>query len=190
MQADPRALRSGERGSAYIITLLALVVLTILGLGLSLITQTEMQVGATEVTQQRLLYSADSGISKATARAVTKFQCDPTDADQFEIFDQDLTSSTLFTGLRQQVAISVVLPVVNAPCALCQINNAAGSEQYGEQNYSNMSYAVSSEATRIRAGSTDALGQREIGSMIAVQPWPPSVCQQYVKLPVAEKVRM
>jgi Tfp pilus assembly protein PilX len=37
-----------EAGSAYIIVLLVLVVLTIFGIALSLITQTEMQVGTNE----------------------------------------------------------------------------------------------------------------------------------------------
>ena len=39
-----------EAGSAYVITLLALVVLTILALSLALVTQTEVQVGSNERT--------------------------------------------------------------------------------------------------------------------------------------------
>ena len=58
-----REHRSSEAGSAYVITLLALVVLTILALSLALVTQTEVQVGANEKTVNRTFYAADSGLN-------------------------------------------------------------------------------------------------------------------------------
>ncbi len=69
----PEARSAGEAGSAYIAVLLVLVVLAIFGLALSLITQTEMQVGSNERTVSRVFYAADSGIEAAVAQAlVTK----------------------------------------------------------------------------------------------------------------------
>ena len=62
--------RPAERGSAYLVALLVLVLLTIIGLSLSLITQTEMQIGANERLIERSFYVADSGISLATARTL------------------------------------------------------------------------------------------------------------------------
>ena len=59
-----------EAGSAYVITLLALVVLTILALSLALVTQTEVQVGSNERTVSRTFYSADSGLGVAVAEAL------------------------------------------------------------------------------------------------------------------------
>ena len=72
-EISPRALssRRHEAGSAYIITLLALVVLTILALTLALVTQTEVQVGANEKTANRTFYAADSGLGIAAAEALT-----------------------------------------------------------------------------------------------------------------------
>ena len=57
-------------GSAYLVTLLALVVLTMLALSLSVVTQSEMLIGSNERTIQRVFYAADSGISIATANAL------------------------------------------------------------------------------------------------------------------------
>ena len=66
-----RAPRSrGEAGSAYMAVLLVLVILTIFGLALILITQTEMQVGSNERTLARTFYAADAGIEMATAKAL------------------------------------------------------------------------------------------------------------------------
>lgn len=58
--------RSGERGSAYIVALMALLVLTLGGLSVALITQTEMQVGVNERLQVRDFYAAESGLAIAT----------------------------------------------------------------------------------------------------------------------------
>ena len=60
----------GEAGSAYIVVLLVLVILTIFGIALSLITQTESQVGSNERTLNRVFYAADAGIELAIAQAV------------------------------------------------------------------------------------------------------------------------
>jgi hypothetical protein len=69
--APAAASPSGQAGSAYIAALLVLVVLTLIGLSLALITQSEMQIGANERVSQRLFYAANSGIAASTARALT-----------------------------------------------------------------------------------------------------------------------
>jgi len=63
-QLAPREIRHG-------------VLMDILGLGLALITQTEMQVGAGEMTYQRMLYAADSGTSRAIASVLAHYNCAP-----------------------------------------------------------------------------------------------------------------
>lgn len=59
-----------EAGSAYIVTLLALVVLTILALALTLVTQGEVQIGGAEKTVNRLFYSTDSALSLAAPKII------------------------------------------------------------------------------------------------------------------------
>ncbi len=67
MTPDPNALSrrrpAVEQGSAYVVTLLALVVLTILALSLTLLTQSEMQIGTNERIVQRIFYAADAGVA-------------------------------------------------------------------------------------------------------------------------------
>ncbi|MBV8202862.1 MAG: hypothetical protein JOZ15_19775, partial [Acidobacteria bacterium] len=64
---DRKQVPRGERGSAFIVALLVLVVLTIAGLALTLMTQTEMRIGANEREANRTFYASDSGIQVSTA---------------------------------------------------------------------------------------------------------------------------
>lgn len=164
---DPRAhlhhrLRRGERGSAYLVALLALVVLTIIGLSLTLVTQTEMQVGAVERTVKRVFYAADSGISEATARALT-------DADYashtFEIAEPDANP---LISPRHVVEVSPFYPLLDAPCNLCEINNLG---LYSTNAYRAINHAVTSTATRVGGANADPLGRKTLSTMLEVQPW-------------------
>lgn len=62
---------TAERGSAYIVALMALLVLTIGGLAVTMITQTELQVGMNEKVIQRTFYAAESGLSLASSYVLT-----------------------------------------------------------------------------------------------------------------------
>jgi Tfp pilus assembly protein PilX len=157
--------RHHQEGSAYLVTLLALVVLTIIGLSLSVITQTEMQIGANERTVQRVFYAADSGISVATARALNAFQYESV---QYSLRDAD-TAAAL--NLRQDVDISPFLPILNSPCNLCEINRAG---QYGAQNYYRVNHAVTVVATRRGGPDNTVLAQKTVSAMVDVMPWRPA----------------
>lgn len=63
--------RKSEAGSAYIIALLVLVVLSILGIALSVISQSELQIGANELTTHRALYGSEAGVQLAISRVLT-----------------------------------------------------------------------------------------------------------------------
>ena len=69
MRRSPLALRGQEHGSAYIAALLVLVLLTIFGMSLVLITSTERQIGTNQRTISRMFYNADSGTAVAIAEA-------------------------------------------------------------------------------------------------------------------------
>jgi Tfp pilus assembly protein PilX len=177
----PEARSAGETGSAYIAVLLVLVVLTAFGLALSLITQTEMQMGSNERTVSRVFYSADSGIEAATAQVlVTK----------------DFTARTyLFTdsGLQlvaggkvqfgTQVALSDFRKVQESPCNLCEINQGGG---YGGKDYSKTTYTVMATASRFATLDAGAdrtpLAQKAISAMMEMQPFEKTIVD-----PEAEK---
>jgi Tfp pilus assembly protein PilX len=157
--------RDRQRGSAYLITLLALVVLTIIGLSLSVVTQTEMQIGANERTVQRIFYAADSGISVATARALNAFKYE---SIAYELRDAD---TPLALNLRQDIDISPFLPILSSPCNLCEINRAG---QYGAQNYYRVNHAVTVVATRRGGPAETVLAQKTVSAMVDVMPWRPA----------------
>jgi Tfp pilus assembly protein PilX len=156
----PRSHRPRAAGSAFVITLLVLVILTVLGLALTVVTQTEMQLGANERTVSRVFYAADSGIALATARALVT-------ADYRATTYQIAELGTLTPG-SFNIRTSPFAPILDAPCNLCEINNAGA---YNQKAYRKINHALTAQADRLRGTSTVIDATHRIGSMIEVQPW-------------------
>lgn len=151
-----------EAGSAYVISLLALILLTIVGLSLTLVTQTELQIGANESQANRVFYAADSGISASTARALTN-------ADyQSRVMRVDEPYGNPLITPRYDIASSAFLPILDSPCNLCEINNVGG---YTDRAYRKVNHAVAVQATRIAGGDDSPLAQKSISAMLEAQPW-------------------
>ena len=154
------AVRSGQAGSAYIIVLLALVVLTIVGLSLSVITQSELVIGANERVEKRTFYAADSGISHSLARALV--------LGDYEGRETTLDDpSARLSNVGFNVAMSPLLPISNPPCNLCQINNEG---QYNSPSFSAVDFAVAVRAERRRGTLTGPLASKTVSAMLLVQP--------------------
>lgn len=165
--------RTGEAGSAYIAVLLVLVVLTAFGLALSLITQTEMQVGSNERTVSRVFYAADSGIEAAIAQVlVTK---DFT-ARTYQFTDSGFGLTDGQAQFGTQVALSDFQKIQEAPCNLCEINQAGG---YGGKDFSRTTYSVTATAARFATvdggDSRTPLAQKTISAMLEMQPFEKTV---------------
>ena len=155
-----RAHRPAEAGSAYLAALIILVLLTIIGLSLSLITQTEMQIGSNERIIERAFYAADSGIDLATAETLVTRR---------PAWSQIHTLPDLKTTLLQhKLDVSPFYPIGSAPCNLCDVNNAG---QYGETNYYRVNHAVTSTAIREVTGRDVSLAEKSITAMVEFQPW-------------------
>jgi hypothetical protein len=152
-----------EEGSAYLVALLGLVVLTLLGLTLSIITQTEMRMGANDRVLQRVFYAADSGFGVAVSRALVRGDFSG------ETFSLPDPSSPPAFDFRHSVAVTPLVPVLSAPCNLCQINNAG---TYGAKQYHKVSHAVAVDAQRI-GGEVDnpaLVAQKALSAMVDIQP--------------------
>ncbi|MEM7480607.1 MAG: PilX N-terminal domain-containing pilus assembly protein [Acidobacteriota bacterium] len=153
--------RQGERGSAYIVVLLVLVVLTILGLSLALLTQTERQIGSNEKTLQRIFYAAESGVGVAVSKALT--------LPDNQAIDLRLTEPVVGqVALRHDVQVSAMLPILDAPCNLCQINEPAAFKE--------INHALGATARRVgwtgnNPDDTTLLSQKSLNLQIEVQPW-------------------
>ncbi|HVR28388.1 MAG TPA: hypothetical protein VMS86_02545 [Thermoanaerobaculia bacterium] len=157
----PEGHRRGEEGSAYVLALLALVILTIVGLNVSLISQTEMQLGDQERSAQRVFYAAEAGFSPSVAKAIL-------DADYLP-HEFTLPEPESLLGLRNKVEVSAFFPILATPCNLCEINNAGA---YGTKQYFEVTHAVTARAVRIGAGeaASGPIAQKTVSVMVDIQP--------------------
>jgi Tfp pilus assembly protein PilX len=128
-------VRRRERGSAYIVVLLALVVLTIIGLSLVMVTQTEVQLGSNERTISRTFFASDSGLDVATARHLLE------NDDRGVTYIQN-SSGLGGQNIGDQVQVSKVSILSTAPCDFCPVN-ANG------QLYVNANTSVTATARRV-----------------------------------------
>lgn len=188
-EISPRALssRRHEAGSAYIITLLALVVLTILALTLALVTQTEVQVGANEKTANRTFYAADSGLGIAAAEALTSGRY--TGMTLILNRDKRITDEG-WINTADRVVVSPFVPIQTVRCDWCPANDD------GVPKFWKVNHAVSSTTQRIAwNGDVDPpsdatlLGQKTVSAMFEFQPWPTPPVESLPDGDVLQQVR-
>lgn len=150
------SLRRSEAGSAYIVALLVLVILTIVGLALTLVTQTEVNLGANERTITRTFYASDSGFAISTAKVNVYNQYT---GQAFKL----LNDSSLPT-FEDRVTVTAMLPILNAYCNLCQVNTG--------RPYYNITHGANSTdgRTATASGGDLPLAQKRVGVMIEMQP--------------------
>lgn len=163
----------GEAGSAYIVVLLVLVVLAIFGIALSLITQTESQVGSNERTLNRVFYAADAGIELAVARAVVTAAHEPQD---FFYTDSGQAFAAGKMELGTRVEVSAFHPIQVTACNLCEVNNIG---TYADKAFYKVNHAVTSRATRFATldagGTRTPIAQKTVSAMVEIQPFRASV---------------
>ena len=154
-----------EQGSAYIVALLLLLLLTVIGLSLSLVTQNELQIGANEKLINRVFYAADSAIMESTSRALIlgEFQAGSS-------FTPDSGPSTANLGIEVQRNSYTRL---NSPyCALCEVNQQPGEEPYRDITYF---VDVTARRTGTAGASTVALAEKQLTAMLDIQPYKPQL---------------
>ncbi len=150
---------AGQEGSAYIVTLLVLFVLTALGLSLTLITGNESIMGSQERTIQRTFYAADSGLSLSLAAVMSRNSCESR-CVYLQDDDPDLFNAS---GMIDQLEVSKTSALGDQASNLSQINDS---------EFRNVKYYVASRATRVAPGDDDIpVGQRTLSQMFALDPW-------------------
>jgi Tfp pilus assembly protein PilX len=169
----PSPASRGEAGSAYIVVLLVLVILAIFGIALSLITQTESQVGSNERTINRTFYAADAATERALMRAI-----DGANAEPETVFFTDSGQALLGGGkleLGTQVEVSAVWPIESYYCDLCQVNDSGYSNPF----YRKVTHAVTARATRFATlnagGARTPVAQKTVSVMYEVHPAPEAI---------------
>ncbi len=154
--------RCSERGSAYIVVLLVLLLLTIFGLSLVLITQTERQIGAATRDISRTFYASDSGTAAAVSYMLTTNNYE---AHAFRISEKQVGSAGV--TVVDEVATSRVRPVGSRYSNLGDIASNAVFPPYERINHQFRSTATRSRGSR-------ELAQKRLELMIEVDPWQPT----------------
>lgn len=161
-----------ERGSAFVVALLVLVVLTVVGLALTLMTQTEVRIGANEREANRTFYASDSGIQVSTGATLWTANTSQTLQILLNTTVQDNPASTSPTTFYDQVVVTPLYAIHTQPCNLCQVN------QNQQVKYAYTTHVVN--VTTNRTGSngpaasptTQVFAQKVVASMIGLQPVP------------------
>ena len=153
--------RGREAGSAYIIALMALFLLTILGISLSLVTQTEVLAGSQERTIERTFYAAESGLEVSIAQALGEGNFGPV---QHKTQRASVEQGALMQ-VEEDVQSSPFFCMGDAPCNFCSINQGS--------TWVKRNHMLASNATRqavIDASNQVAVGRKQITEMVDVEP--------------------
>lgn len=163
IEATPERPRRRERGSAFTVALLVLLVLTVAGLALTLITQTEVRIGSNERTTTRTLYAADSGIEYSVARnnavggdiQLRSFNLNTTQQDSPAV-------GTTATTFSDQVTVTPLIPISVQECAFTDIDS---------KNVC-ITYVVNSTSVRngVDQSFSQTFAQKQLAAMITEQP--------------------
>ncbi len=156
----------GERGSALILALMVMLILTFMGLTLLAFTETELQLGGNERVQSGLFYAAESGTAIAKARVLDGAVV-PTN---FIIpITTNATGAALpsLTGFHigYRVGLSRTVAIRFGPCDFCPANEDDESWSY------RVTYLVNSTGTRRdwRSADTDANAADESSAVQAMK---------------------
>jgi hypothetical protein len=140
---------------------MVLVILTLLGLHLSLVTQTEILIGANDRIVEKTFYAAESGLDLSISRALA-------DGDFSAAYHERQRSefeNGQQTNIREQVSSSPFFCVGDAPCNLCSINQG--------RNFARRNHQLSVNAVRMGippSGPGVELAAKSVTSMVDVEP--------------------
>lgn len=160
----------GEAGSAYLTTLLALVVLTMLAMTLVFVTGTEVHMATNEVSSSRNFYSSDSGFAVAAAQALVNNSYKPNILLLNEKTVGNITSA-------DRVESTALAPILVVRCDLCPANDD-GVPEFWKVNHATVATAQRVTWTGSWNGdgalppAAQLLGQKTLSVMYEFQPWP------------------
>ncbi len=156
--SEPFASRRSEAGSAYLAVLLVLVVLTILGLSLAVITQSEVLIGGSEKQAVQQVIAANSGIALASVYELVGH-----DAAGHKMRITQRTARLLGqdTEIGDVACSTPFIAIHSGICNLCTMNQ--------DSDFAAVQYGVTVAA--LRYGGTDLGARKELGAVTAFEPW-------------------
>ncbi|MGE0638751.1 MAG: hypothetical protein AB7G12_04380 [Thermoanaerobaculia bacterium] len=157
-RTTPARPAASEEGSAYLTVLLLLVVLTIVGLSVAVITQSEVFIGGNEKQSTRQLFAAGSAAQISAAYELVSH--DPA-GRRFTIGQRNENILGTTTTIGDRVCTTPMLPLHAAACNLCLLNE--------DNEFAAVQYGVTS--TALRFGDLTLGARRTIGTVIAFEPY-------------------
>ena len=157
--SQPRS--RNQEGSAYLIALMALFLLTILGISVSLVTQTEILASSQERIIERTFYAAEAGLEASIARALGDGDFGPVE----HIANRNALEQGELMNVQERVQSSPFYCMADTPCNLCSINQGS---QYVRRNH-----MVAVNATRSGVtsdGTSIPVGRKSLSSQVNVEP--------------------
>jgi Tfp pilus assembly protein PilX len=173
------SVRACEQGSAYIIALLILVVLSIVGIGLTLITQTEVQIGAAEANQNKSFYAADSWNAVVDPYLYTNATTNTT-----------FTMNNTTTGNATFMDSVTVTPFTTTNVQNCNICDISQNQSYKELTNNLNSTANHNGVVTSPSTQEIPFSQKTIGVFIVLQPFLPSVFHDQSNTPTNDILTM
>lgn len=146
---------------------MVMIIVTLLGLSLGAVTQTEMLIGSRERNNQRAFYLAESGLNLAVARFMVSAEQRATRIEWDLPPAYDFSDSGGFGGvtLRGAARVSAIQPVSILPCQLCEQTSA----EY-EGGLKGVRIPITVRAS-MESQSGQILAQRRVSSLIDFAPW-------------------
>lgn len=154
-----------QSGIAYIAVLMVLAALTILGLSLVLVTQSEVLSGFQERTMERVFYAAESGLQLPVANALAAGDFDATVHEREASAAESAVDVDQVAEVKERVESSRLLCLVEVPCNLCSINQGRA--------YTRRNHALSSNALRLGVAADASevrIGRKTLSDMIDIEP--------------------
>ena len=155
-----------DEGSAYVISMLVLLILSLLGLSLALVTQTEARVGSSERVIERTFYAAGSGLELALARGLADGEFGPITHER----ERSILELGSPVPIKERVESSAFLCLGDTYCNLCSMNQG---RQYARRNFT---LAVSATRFGVAADASEKiLGRKALTTMTDVEPFQATV---------------
>jgi hypothetical protein len=153
-----RIASSSERGSAYLLVLLLLLVLTVIGLSLAVITQSEVQIGGAERTATRVFYAGDTGTS--IQFMLSRFN--QSSARRYTLAAPSLAG----IAAEERFDMSDFLRIYDGHCHICSSNMG------GENDFRRNNYVTNSQGLRLAdpGGTNTPQASKLISWMVYVSP--------------------
>lgn len=122
--------RDRERGSVFIVALMVLVMLTVIGLSLALVTETEMLIGGNEQVINETFFATETGLSAGISQLMV---ANATDSKCLGLLARDANDAAKMVGVRTlgyAVDITTLYPVAFDSAPYSKANEGSSSQLF------------------------------------------------------------